>query len=145
MSIMPTEWQRLSQIWAKSAQNDPKMGFSQFWWKSSSLMCTFYCLKVLMVLYHSEKTTCLGKIWFSSYGPKRSWPIRLHESLITYISWRGWSLTLIFCMLVDIHERKRLSATLRVGHAQTCPGMPDFACGASGLLEGCSESGNNLI
>ena len=23
-----------------------------------------------MVRYHSEKTTCLGKIWFSSYGPK---------------------------------------------------------------------------
>ena len=41
--------------------------------------------------------------------------------------------------------KEEAECTLRVGHAQTCQGMPDFACGASGLLEGCSESGNNLI
>ena len=78
----------------------------------------------------SEKTACLGKIWFSSYGPKCSRPIRLQESLVTYISWRGWSLTLIFCMQVDIHGRKRLNDTLGWScpdlprHARLCPILP---------------------
>ena len=43
----PDFWKKISfsQIWAKRAQNVPKMVFSQFWRKSSSLMCAFYCLQ----------------------------------------------------------------------------------------------------
>ena len=29
------------------------------------------------VLHDSAKTACSGKFWFSSYGPKSYWPIRL--------------------------------------------------------------------
>ena len=90
-----------------------------------------------------------GKIWFGWFLVKRpkmtvipphsyffaifsklshcSRPIRLQDSFNDYISWRSWYLTLIFCMQVDIHERKKPSVTLWGVHAQACPGMPDFA------------------
>ena len=32
-------------------------------------------------LYGSAKSVCLGKIWFSSYIQKSSWPIRLQDFL----------------------------------------------------------------
>ena len=37
----------------------------------------FGMMLVEMILYHSIETTCPGKSWFSSFGLKSSWPIRL--------------------------------------------------------------------
>ena len=37
----------------------------------------FYMMIVKMILYHHVEIACPGKVWFSSYGPKSSRPIRL--------------------------------------------------------------------
>ena len=44
-------------------------------------ICFCFGTKVLMVFELFAKTTCLGKIWFLSYGPKTSKPIRMQGSL----------------------------------------------------------------
>ena len=90
-----------------------------------------FTMEVLMVLYHSEKTTCLGKIWFWSYGPKCSRPIRLQESLIIYSSRRGYSHSLIFCMQVESMEGRGwvqhfgLVMPRLARHVQICPIFPN--------------------
>ena len=117
-----------AQIWAKRAQNGLKMGFSEFWQKSNPLMCTFFCLKwknswssiILRKPHIREKSS-------SRVISQTSRPIRLQDSFNDYISWRSWYLTLIFCMQIDIHERKKPSVSLWGGHAQACPGLPRHA------------------
>ena len=48
----PNFWKKISfaQIWAKRAQNGPKMEFLVFSQKSIPLMCTFYCEKWIVLL-----------------------------------------------------------------------------------------------
>ena len=47
----------------------------------------------------------LGKIWFLRYMPKCSLPIRSQNFYIDCISRIKWWKSLIFCMLIQIHEK----------------------------------------
>ena len=66
-----------------------------------------------------EKTTCLGKIWFLSYSPETSRPIRNYN-----ISQTSWSMKLNFCLCVVSPKAKHLFRRLKwvwsgiSGHAQ---------------------------
>ena len=44
-------------------------------------MLFWFNKKVPKVFSHFARTTCLEKIWFLSYGPKTSRPIRMQDSL----------------------------------------------------------------
>ena len=84
-------------FWGNSPKIPPKQGFFAFAKKKKkSINMSFFTLKMVhnSVLYDSAKTACLGKIWFFSYGLKRSQPIRLQHSLIIsiyiYIFIRYW-------------------------------------------------------
>ena len=77
-------------------------------------------------LYDFVKTACLGKIWFSSYRPKCSRPIRLQDFLSFNILQTVWSLKFIFCMSLDIHGSfsKIMYYLLGLGlvrYARACP------------------------
>ena len=68
-------------------------------------MCFFYFnMQVPMVFWLFAKTTCLGKIWFFSYGSKTSRPLRMQNSLNYNISKMSWGMKLNFCSKwLDIH------------------------------------------
>ena len=92
--------------WGKFAKNGQKIGFSNL---LENLVINFFWIWSIMKVY----TVCcilaqipyLGKIWFLRYGPKCSWPIRLQDFKINYISRRKWWKNLIFCMLIQIHGK----------------------------------------
>ena len=73
--------------WGKYAKNGQKIGFSNL---LENLVINFFWIWSIMKVY----TVCcilaqipyLGKIWFLRYGPKCSWPIRLQDFKINYIS-----------------------------------------------------------
>ena len=44
----------------------------------------------------------LAKFWFSSYGPKCCWPIKLQESLKCNISKKRWTMKCIFGIQINI-------------------------------------------
>ena len=44
---------------------------------SINVILFYLNVKVLMVFWFSAKSTCQGKIWFSSYSPKSSRPMRM--------------------------------------------------------------------
>ena len=56
------------------------------------------------VLYNSAKAACQLKIWFFSYGPKYSQPIRLLGSLIINISGRFFFCPNVFSPIVTTHR-----------------------------------------
>ena len=48
------------------------MFFLSFFSKTALTIFLILCIELDgMILHHSAKTACQGKIWFSSYGPKR--------------------------------------------------------------------------
>ena len=57
-----------------------------------------------MVLYHSAKTACLGKIWFSRYRHFGSRPIRELDSSNCYIFWTVWPFFIIFCIQIEKYD-----------------------------------------
>ena len=72
----------------KSPKNDPKIRFLWFWQKSYPFRYAF------LLHYESANglstfgmTTCLGRIWYLSYGPKTSRPIRMQDVFNSQISW----------------------------------------------------------
>ena len=67
-----------------------------------------------MVFYLSTETTCIGKIWFLSYNPKTSRPIRIQDSLNFGISETSWGMKLNFCMWLDIHQNNKFSQFFQV-------------------------------
>ena len=57
-----------------------------------------------MVLCHSVKTACLGKIWFSRYRHLTSRPIRKLDSSNCYIFWTVWPFFIIFCIKIEKYD-----------------------------------------
>ena len=55
--------------------------------------------KFISLIFLPAKILCLRKLWYLSYGPKYSQPIRSQDSRITYVSSAIWSISVIFCML----------------------------------------------
>ena len=73
-----TDFPFLGQKGSKMAQ---KWIFFYFCEKSAlRILLKMPQMKDIIVLYHSAKTACPKKVWFSSTGPKSSRPIRLLHS-----------------------------------------------------------------
>ena len=68
----------------------------------------------MVFFYYSTKTAWLEKIWFSSYSPKYSWPIRLQVFLNLEISEAIWGIKFFFFLQVGRHLY-RLSNNLDFG------------------------------
>ena len=68
-------------------------------------MCYFpvYMMQHHSCLYDSAKTTCFGKISFSSYIRKCSQPIRLQDFLSFNIAKTIWGIKFIFWMELSFH------------------------------------------
>ena len=60
------------------------------------------------------KTTCLGKIWILSYGPKTSRPIRMQDSLNCSVLQTIWGMKLNFCTWLDVHRSNKLTKPFQV-------------------------------
>ena len=78
----------------------------------------FFTLKIVHngALYDSMKTACLGKIWFFSYVPKCSQPIKLHHQYLRKQSVEN----LVFWVEITVNEMKDLKLPLLVGCGQLC-------------------------
>ena len=53
-------------------------------------------MKTIIVIDISPPITYLVKFWFSSYGPKCCWPIKLQDSLKCNMSKKKWMMKFIF-------------------------------------------------
>ena len=82
----------------------------------------YFIMKALMVFQLSTKTACLGKIWFLSYGPKISRPVRIQVSLNCNISQTKWVMKVNSFTWLEIYRSNKYSWSLQVGvvrHAWT--------------------------
>ena len=76
-------------------------------------------------LYDFMKTVCLVKIWFSSYWPKWSPPIRLQEFLNVNISKTIWGIIFISCIKLSMEALEALIHVIFAGFGHARPGMPN--------------------
>ena len=103
----PNFWKK---IWflGKSGKSAKNFFFLFFQEMSQRIFPKFSKLIQLSVLHNPVKTASLGKIWFSRYFEKGSQPIRLPRFSNFNISRNSWVDTSIFCMVVDLIEKKSL-------------------------------------
>ena len=116
----PDFWKKFpsGQESPKSPQSGPKMRFLGLWEKSNSLICTF----LLEYKYiNGLVTKYQGKIWFLTYSPKTSRPIRIQDSLNNIISHTSWYMKLNICMWLDIHRRNKFTQLFQVGVVKFIP------------------------
>ena len=115
-----------SRLTPKDSQNVRKLVkivFFEFWRKSKSLMCTFlHKMKDLMVVYHSEKTECPGKIWFAIQRAKRPSPngqnvdffmnldmlLKIHDRIIGF--WWNFQEMIIIWLFCQFRTILKISA-----------------------------------
>ena len=75
-------------------------------------------------LYYFSKIACMGKIWFSVYGPKCSPPITLQDFLNFNISKNYLRYKVYFLYLVRYPWNLYLNHVIFAGFGQACLGMP---------------------
>ena len=90
------KWEKCQKIWF----------FVFFSETSQRIFLKFSKFIQLSVLHNTAKTACLGKDWFLKYFEKGSQPIRLPRFSNLNISRTSWVDTSIFCMVVDLIEKK---------------------------------------
>ena len=89
-------------MWAKKAQNSPKIGFFGFFEKFCHVSFPWKYSKMKTIIFIDISPPYLAKLWISSYGPKCCQPINLQDSLNCNILRKKWMMKFIFCMQINI-------------------------------------------
>ena len=89
-------------MWAKKAQNSPKIGFFGFFEKFCHVSFPWKYSKMKTIIFIDISPPYLAKLWISSYGPKCCQPINLQDSLNCNILQKKWMMKFIFCMQINI-------------------------------------------
>ena len=86
-----------------------------------------------MVFWLFAYTTCLGKMWFLSYGRKTPRPLRIQDSLNYNISQKSWGMELNFCAWLDSIEVTNMFVAWS-GCGLVCLSMPKVMTSSGSTL-----------
>ena len=103
----------------------PKIGQNSIF---LNLKRNYSVMKISIICCVFAQILYLRKTLFPRYRPKCSQPIRLQDFLINYFSRTNWWNSLVFCMLIQIHE-SWIWKLIEI----FCLGMVKNRCGKSGL------------
>ena len=97
----------------KFGQNGPKWPQNRVFWIFWNILSLVFLgnsvkLKAHIVINIPQPIQCMGKFWFSSYGPKCCQPIKLQDSLKCNISRKKWMMKFIFGMRIKIKVSYKL-------------------------------------
>ena len=104
--------------------------------KNGPKIVFFYFLKLLVFSWKWSKMKTnvmnilppiphLAKFWFSSYGPKPCWPIKLQDSWKCNISSKKWVMKFIFGMQINIEVFLQVDSIIMDVDSQACSKYPN--------------------
>lgn len=130
--ILSPNWKKKKKGWSEQIFKENSVFSNNV--QNGAKWCFLHFLKILplafpgnnlnweiKLVFVSPHVYYLVKLWFSSYGPKYSWTIRLQDSLKCNSTRKKRDDKLIFCIQIKIEVFYKLMLLFFEAYDQTCP------------------------